>query len=83
MKIPFGTKLCTERFSSLKSVLFLKAIYASAGIDELLLAREERVAFRADFNADILLRGTGLYDFTAGTTDCCFFVLRMDAFLHC
>ena len=56
---------------------------ASAGIDQLLLAGEERVTLRADFHANILLRRTCLNHITAGAFDSSLLIIGMDSFLHC
>ena len=55
----------------------------SAGIDQLLLAREERVTLRADFHANILLRRTCLNHITAGAFNSSLLIIGMDSFLHC
>ena len=60
----------------------VEAINTSTGVNQLLLAGIERVALRADFNADVLLGGTGRKDVATGTTDGGLFVVRMDAFSH-
>ena len=59
----------------------VEALDASAGIDQLLLAREERVALGADFNLDVLLGGEHLDDVAAVAGDRGFLAVRMDAFL--
>ena len=56
---------------------------AAAGIDQLLLAREEGVTLRADFHANVLLRGTCLNYITAGAFDRSLLIIGMDTFLHC
>ena len=59
----------------------VEALDASAGIDQLLLAREERVALRADFNLDILFGRQNLDHVAAVAGDGGLFAYRMDAFL--
>ena len=66
----------------LKTKFLLKAVNASAGIYELLLAREERMALGANFNADIALGRAGLDNFAASTTNRGLLIFRMDSFLH-
>ena len=60
----------------------LETIYTSAGIDELLLAGIERVAFRTDFNTNILTSRSRLNDLAASAGDRRLLVLGMDAFFH-
>ena len=57
----------------------LEAINTSAGVYQLLLAREEGVALGANVNDDILLGGAGLNDISAGTAARGLLVLGMDA----
>jgi hypothetical protein len=64
------------------AVLSLEALDAPGGIDELLLAGEERVACRTNFQADFLLRGTSFELVPAGATHLHFMVLRMYLLLH-
>ena len=66
----------------LQSVSLLELVHASARIDELLLACEERMAVAADFNLDILLCGTCLYNIAAGTLYGCKVVIGVDTFFH-
>ena len=64
----------------------LELINATAGIDELLLARKERVALRADINTNltvgISLGRTRLDSLTASAADSYLFILRMYSGLH-
>jgi hypothetical protein len=53
----------------LLAVLLTEALYASRGIDELLLAREEGVALGADVGVNLRLGGAGLVCITAGAPD--------------
>ena len=57
--------------------LLVELGHASAGINQLLLAGIERVALGANFDLDVLLRGTGLNDLTARASNRRLFVLRM------
>ncbi len=61
----------------------LELINTSARIHELLLAREERMAFRAYFNTHIALGGSRHYGFAASAFDRAFLIFRMDTLLHC
>ncbi len=56
-----------------------EAVDTSASVYELLLTREEWVAFRANINNDILLRGASLDYVTARTTDGGLLILGMDS----
>ena len=60
----------------------LEFVDASAGIDELLLAGIERMALRADFNAQIIFGGTGMDFVSAGALYYDVFIRGMDSFLH-
>src|SRR5208283_5400460 len=65
------------------SVFFLEAVDAAFGIDQLLLAGEERMAAGADFHADIaLMRGARLELVAAGANHIHFFVSRVDSRFH-
>ena len=67
----------------LKAKLLVELGNTSAGIDQLLLAREEGVTLRADFHANVLLRGTCLNYITAGAFNRSLLIIGMDTFLHC
>ena len=69
------------RLQSATVEALVEPLDTSAGIDQLLLAREERVALRADFNLDVLLGGHDLDHIAAVTSDGGLFANRMDAFL--
>src|SRR6476661_7255919 len=60
-----------------------EALYAAAGVDELLLARVERVALRANLDVQLGLRRAGLERVSAGTRHRGDDVLGMDVGLHC
>ena len=66
----------------LHAVALLEAIDTAAGVNQLLLAGEVRVALGADFNAQLLLGGTGDEGVAADAGHGNLLVLRMDAFLH-
>ena len=59
----------------------VEALDTSAGIHQLLLACEERVALGADFNLNVLLCGHDLDHVAAVAGDCGLFALRMQTFL--
>src|SRR5438093_6759111 len=63
-------------------VATLEALHAPAGVDQLLLARVERVAVRADLHAELGLRGTGLERIATGAVHRGRHVLGMDSLLH-
>ena len=69
-------------FYGLHTETLLEAINAAAAVNQLLLAGEEGMALRADFNPQFLLGGAGLKGFAAHTADDALFVLGMDLFLH-
>ncbi len=62
---------------------FLETVHTSAGIYKLLLPCEERVALRADFDADILFRRPGLDHFATGAPDGGLLILGMNSIFHC
>src|SRR5581483_11109405 len=64
-------------------VLAGEPLDAAGGVHELLLAREERVAARADLEAQLLaLGGAGLPRGAARAVDGDFLVIRVNAWLH-
>ena len=67
---------------SAQIVLPVELVHAAAGVHQLLLAGEERVALGANFHGDVLTGGTGLDHVAAGAADGGPIVLGMDAFLH-
>ena len=65
-------------------VLLLETIHTSFGINQLLTASEERMAVRADFDANIaLVRRAGRKSVTAGASNFDFVVSGMDPSFHC
>src|SRR5204862_7798778 len=56
--------------------------HAAAGVDELLLARVERMAVRADFDMQLGLRRTGLELVPARAVNGCQDVFGMDSGFH-
>jgi hypothetical protein len=61
----------------------LEAIYATTGIENLLLAGEEGVALRTDINVNVLTQGgTGLDDVATATGSGHVTVLGMDIIFH-
>lgn len=61
---------------------FLEALNTSACIDELLLAREERMAVRANFNADVFFCRTGHKSIAACACNSRPLILGMDSLFH-
>jgi hypothetical protein len=64
------------------AVFLFELVHASAGINKLLFACVERMTLRADFNMEILFRGTRLECFTASTPHYGFAVFRMNTLFH-
>ncbi len=60
----------------------LKAINTSAGVYQLLLTGEERMALRANVDNDVLLRGARFDDVAASATNGRLVILGMDSLLH-
>ncbi len=66
----------------LSAELLVEFINSSAGINEFLLACKERMAFRANFNMEIVLCGLCMVFSTTRTYDYGILVLRMDVLFH-
>src|SRR2546423_8564251 len=91
MALPFGN-LCVRAFGRrgrlrgrfrLLAVALVEAVNATGGVHKLLLAREERVALRADFDVYVaLLRRARLERVAAGAVDCDVVVGWMNSLLH-
>src|SRR5690242_21666682 len=60
----------------------LEALDATTGVDQLLLARVERVAGRADLDVDLVLRRAGHELVAAGAADVSVYVFGMNVSLH-
>ena len=64
-------------------ITLVEAVYASGSVNELLLARKERVAGGADFNADVALVGrAGGKGVAACTMHAHFTISRMNRGFH-
>ena len=76
--------LCRGRsLGGFPAVTLVEAINASCGIDELLFAREERVASRTDFDVQVtFLRGASLERLAARASDCYFVIFGMNSWFH-
>src|SRR3989338_7415699 len=72
----------TLRRSGLLRILAAELLDAPCGIDELLLAAEERMAAGADLHVDRLAGRAGVVDRPARATDRAFDVLGMNAVFH-
>ena len=70
------------RLLRLHAIALLEAINTSAGINQFLLAGEERMALRADIDAQLLLHGTRFKRLAANAANDRLAVVRMDLFLH-
>jgi hypothetical protein len=66
----------------LHAVAFLEPFNTPCGVDQFLLAGEERMAGGADLRADFLLGGAGLKIVAAEAFDGNFVVLGVDSFFH-
>ena len=69
-------------FVVLHTVTLLESVYTSAGINELLLAGEKRMAFGANLNVDIGFGRTCYESVSAVAGYSCLMVIRMDSFPH-
>ena len=67
---------------ALHTVALLEAVNTSARINELLLAGVERMALRANIDAQLLLHGTRFKRLAANAANDRLTVVRMDLFLH-
>jgi hypothetical protein len=68
---------------ALFGVLAFELVDAAGGVDQLLLAREERVAARADFDVNVgFIRSSGGEDRAAGALHGSLFVLWMNSRFH-
>ena len=81
--LPTADPLCVIVLLLVQAELLVELGHASAGIHQLLLAREEGVTLRADFHLDILLGRTCLNHITAGASNRSLLIIGMDSFLHC
>ena len=73
----------SKKTKLLIAVVFLvEALDTTSGIDHLLLAGEERMTLRADFNSVVTKRGAGFNDVAACTGDLGGFIIGMNAFFH-
>src|SRR4030088_1701007 len=63
-------------------VLLLEALHPASGVHELLLARVEGVALRADLDLQLRLRRLGLKRIPARAPDICQHIVGMDPRLH-
>ena len=82
-----SSDVCPNPLSSALFETLLELVNASAGINELLLAGEERMALGADvhaqFTVGVPLRRTGGHGFATRATNRYLFILRMDSLFHC
>ena len=65
------------------AVTLFEHVNTSAGIYELLLTREERMALGANFDTDILFRRSGRNDVPTSAGNIGLFILRMNILFHC
>src|SRR5690606_22738381 len=64
------------------AVFLSEPVHAAAGVDELLLARKQRMADRADFHAQILLDRSGFKAVSAGAGHRRDVIFRMNSRFH-
>jgi hypothetical protein len=82
-KLPFCILPSQSGSGILAAVLLAEALDAAGGIHDLLLARVERMAGRADFDVQRLAVGrAGVELVAAATSHLDLVVLRVNAFLH-
>ena len=67
----------------LLAIALVELVDTPCGVDELLLAGEERVALGADTDLVFRTGGIDFPDFAAGANDLCRTVVRMDILFHC
>jgi hypothetical protein len=67
---------------SVKIILSLEFLNATAAIDEFLLSRKERMTGRADIEPDFVFCRTRLELVTASARHFGYFVFRVNSFLH-
>jgi hypothetical protein len=75
------TQIFMPRLGSLL-VFSIESLDTASSIDQFLLAREKRVAFRADFKVDLRLRRSRFEGFAAGALHDRVNVVRMDICFH-
>jgi hypothetical protein len=63
-------------------VLSAESFNAASRIDQLLFPGKKWVAFRANFDADILFGRANLQNIATGAFDACFRILRMNVRFH-
>jgi hypothetical protein len=69
---------------SLLAVALIETIHASRRVNQLLLAREKRMASRADFDVQVaLLGGASLKRFAAGARNSNLGIVWMNLWFHC
>jgi hypothetical protein len=66
----------------LNAVFFLELVYATAGIDKLLLPCEVRMAVGANFYTEVLLNGTRFERIAACAGHRSYVVIRMNSLFH-
>lgn len=74
--------LADQRQTGLDSVFLLESVDAAAGIQELLLASEERMACGANFDAKILFHRTSFERVAAGASYGYDIIFRLNCSLH-
>ena len=75
-------QILKEKTLLIQAVALLEHVNTPAGIDELLLAREERMAFGTNVHAQLRFRGAGLKFIAAGAFHSRGFVFGMNTLFH-
>jgi hypothetical protein len=77
----FGPKSAESLFFFFRIAL-LETIDTAGRVNKLLLARKERMAFRANFDVKTFFGRSRLNDLAAGANDRCFFVFWVNVLFH-
>lgn len=82
MRVPpvFNVAQNTKKLLEIETLV--ESFNTSARINQLLLARKERMTLGTNFNTDILFGGTCLNDIAASTCNGCILVCGMQILLH-
>ena len=81
-KIKYYEQINNRLAELLKTKALLESVNTSACINQLLLARKERMTFGTNFNTNVLLSGTCVNDIAASACNGCILVCGMHLLLH-
>lgn len=73
---------CFPRLHSVLAVTLVELLDTAARLDVALTSREERMAFRANIDVELFLRGARLERVAAAADDGCLIIIRMDSLFH-